>query len=139
MSNEPKKRGRPKKQKVENTTIDISQLAKLPKDQLLTIFTTLGLIPEKDSDESPKSEGKTKKAKFVKNKFVDNGTKVKIGDDSIDPCKEDREFTKQVVSQTSKRSRKTIVHKNKCNTCNKTFEGVTSSEFLCPSCMGIKK
>lgn len=128
MSNKPK-RGRPKK----NATT--TSLESLTKEQLIE------LLKQKEQEQEQNSEKhiRTKQARFVKNKFVDTGNKVTISNASIESCKEDRAFTKKVKATTSKRSRKAIVHKNECNTCHKKFDAATSSEFICPNCMGIKK
>ena len=131
MSNKPK-RGRPRKN-VE--TAQGLSLENLTKEQLIELLKQ----KEQEQEQNNEKNIRTKQARFVKNKFVDTGTKVTIANTSIESCKEDRDFTKKVKAVTSKRSRKTIVHKNECNTCHKKFEAATSSEFICPNCMGIKK
>ena len=123
MSNEPKKRGRPRKEKdsvpqmaVNSSTIDLNQLNETEKKNLLK------QLNEQLNIKEPKAAS-SRQCQFRQNKFVDDGSL----------CKEDRNFTKLVdftVSERVPRGRGTDAV---CEKCGRTYTKYFG-EYLCQGC-----
>lgn len=129
MSDEPKKRGRPRKDKSQDllrsnssneTLLNISDLSEDQKRELLkNLNEQLGIKESKET--------RGRKGRFFENTFVDDKTL----------CVEDMDFTKKVKFTVGERSRKSTETTAVCERCRKEFLKY-GGEYLCNSCGSTK-